>query len=187
MGLMRFYYPDAPFMVHGFHPPRLSPGDHGMGRWGFGITLGAGFARRCIDVPITPAMLERSSARAIELLRLLFPEPHMLGEHEQPLAFQGGGFLLTNISVPGNACGLDMDWSDLRDINGLIELGGIHQGLASGVGLLPHNVDGWRQANALLTLWLDWYQTACAIIDWPSTLPPAGPAALTPVREETND
>jgi hypothetical protein len=58
--------------------------------------------------------------------------------------------LLTNLSVPGNACGLDMDWNAFNNL-------GNHTPTHDCIEYYPHNVDTMQQSVGLLAVWTTWY------------------------------
>lgn len=62
-------------------------------------------------------------------------------DHQRFLRF--GEFGLMHFDVPGNACGLDFDYSE-QDV------------MKRGVRFAPHNVDNTLQQSALMTIWLMW-------------------------------
>ena len=50
---------------------------------------------------------------------------------------------LAHFDVPGNACGMDLDWQH-RDIQ------------EDGFELLPHNIDSPEQQSTLFAIWVWW-------------------------------
>ncbi len=69
--------------------------------------------------------------------------------------------LLTNLSVPGNACGLDLEWGAFDRLQRDAE-----RGAAYGIVWAPHNVDSWWQAVSLLQVWLAWYDLTGGMIHY---------------------
>lgn len=62
--------------------------------------------------------------------------------HQRFLKF--GEYGLMHFNVPGNACGLDFNYS------------GNYKVLERGANYLPHNVDHSNQQSTLLAIWLMW-------------------------------
>lgn len=87
-----------------------------------------------------------------------------------PYSFIEGSWLLQYAQVPGDACDLGLDdaenfigeWqSHLRFVEEMKERGESFPA----VNYVPHNVDSHQQASALLALWLNWANTASAVLN----------------------
>jgi len=136
----------------------------GLGAWAFQIELSMEMARWLWAYPLPDLQHFKQDLRErLADVRLcsgiggVQPEPFL----DYPrLNFWDDRCLLTNISVPGNACGLDMDPRDydyVKQENPLPEF--------QRVRLLPHNVDSMLQAVSLISLFTGWAECACAIAE----------------------
>jgi hypothetical protein len=133
-----------------------------MGSYGFSVGLKPEFAKRFYEREIKGKEEKRISKIGEELVEgifsvkkdLFFERPYHFVENQE-----GNSTLLLNwCNVPGNACDLGIEGTDLSRHKGenfgdedfLIEYG-------------PHNIDSLQQASGLLALWLRWTEIAYAI------------------------
>lgn len=138
------------YELQGFGPPM--PGEDRMGMWGFNIALDPDFADAAKEFEAPRDYHERfhrSAVRIGESCAGYEGNKHSVG-------FLGDTLLLTNVSVPGNACSLDVDREQLS------RLGTEYP--PRQVLYAPHNVDTAGQAAGLLAIWADWYITALATL-----------------------
>lgn len=141
------------YRIENFPPSR----SHSLGSYGFSIYLDREFAIKVSTIQQPKNMLMFYNDISIFLRNIEMedhPSRHML--------FYNDSILLTNISVAGNACGLDVEWNNFTDvISGFSEKShGIYKHLA----YHPHNVDGIRQAYALIGVFSEWYSFAYAMM-----------------------
>lgn len=132
---------------------------HSMGGWGFNIVLDGTFAVKLASLPLQDHVKERLNKLTNPIVRKLWNCPKEsekdwdMYDCEPKFNFWDDTMLLTNVSVPGNACGLDAEHYDFSMvIKGEKPLGGFRYG--------PHNVDGMGQASMLLIAWLKWFEMA---------------------------
>lgn len=130
---------------------RFEPVQHlDIGAYGFSIELDGDFAQTQKLYEIQPFSLSRLNEMGVKILKKIFP-----GEGQfirTPFNFWEGTCLLTNVTVPGNACGLDMSHTDFHSLCS-------GRAPQESVQYAPHNVDNPRQAYALLSLWLKWFDS----------------------------
>jgi len=133
--------------------------DNTWGGRGFNIDLSAEFARRCkaqkLHDEVRTHLVKECRRDVVAIMGKDLPLfPCRLNFWEETC-------LLTNIDVPGNACGLDMGYSDF----GALDDTDRDSFRWRGVQYLPHNVDTIFQATALLGGWLRWYSLADIAIE----------------------
>lgn len=151
---MGYIYPQAAFRIDGLYPPERG---QEFGRFGFGVSLDSRFAKQCLETP-RPKM-ERVTRIADETLVRLFDEvcmPH------RALLWWKDTCLLHGVSAPGNACDLTSDYSEIERLADGVDESRDVWGWA--LEYSPHNVDGVRQAYALLSVWLTWYNCVTATL-----------------------
>ncbi len=153
-------YPNEPFyVVSSFQP---SSGNN-LGRFGFSVGLDPNFAKKAFEKEISEEIYKRFDKMGKSIIAL----SGFKGKFTQPpykfVENQKGN--LTNLlrwcDVPGDACDLGIDGSELsnlmtREFDDLIKY-------KSMIEYGPHNVDSPQQAYALLSLWLNWSNHALAI------------------------
>lgn len=133
----------TPYRIQGFG--RLA-GTSGAA--GFSVVVPIEFAdeARKWNRPETVDKMLKDYAREIwpRHMEWMGGEDHIASYIDKAFRFDGDTYLLTNLNVPGNACGLDQDrifgapWS-------------------ASYGWTPHNVDSPSQASALLSMWIRWF------------------------------
>lgn len=138
------------YMVQGFQPPRSQ--EHRMGMWGFTISLDPAFALAAKGMPLDAEYLSLLRTGALRVGEACAGYKGL--RESQTVNFWGETMLLTNVSVPGNACGLDADQRDFERLSQ--EYGPIS------FDYTPHNVDTMGQAAGLLSIWTSWFQVALA-------------------------
>jgi len=151
-------YPNKCFYtISGFLPPydTSSP----LGGYGFSIGLNAKFAKKCIEFKVNDYVNERVISDGKNVHTRIFNYCHCNPYHfiidEKNDNYTG---LLNFVTVSGNACDLGICGSTIDDImkmndNDLVEF---HS----------HNVDSIKQAYALLSLWLFWYDFIYSNLDF---------------------
>ena len=148
---MREYH----YRIEGFCPRT----DISMGRWGFGIRMDTQYAWQLKQLPLRDEWEERIVEIGTDAVKATLLHDFKPMFDTPRLHFWENTCLLTNLSVPGNACGLDMDWRDFDHLQADAERDANY-----GITWLPHNVDSWWQALSLLQVWLAWYDLTCGMI-----------------------
>lgn len=143
------------YRIENFPPSR----SHSLGSYGFSIYLDREFAISASRI-LQPKNFYKFCNAIAGFLRDINMEDHP----SRHMLFYNNSILLTNISVAGNACGLDVIWNNCIDvISGASERSfGLYKHLA----YHPHNVDGIRQAYALIGVFSEWYAFADAVMDF---------------------
>lgn len=114
--------------------------DISMGGWGFNIILDEEYAKFMMALKMDFEHLKKFKARLSEGLSNIMK----FTESYPRLQFHENSCLLTNISVPGNACGLDQfNCIDGNDFT-----------------YQPHNVDCENQASGLLYVFTEWMEVS---------------------------
>jgi len=126
--------------------------DIDMGRWGFGIHLSAKYAALLKSVSINKDRISNLHVQCHQALKAVLGGSYLdLFDRSYPhLQFWDNTCLLTNLSVPGNACGLYMEWNSFNNL-------GNHMPTHDCIEYYPHNVDSMEQAVGLLAVWTTWY------------------------------
>lgn len=128
-----------------------------MGGWGFNIVLSSEAAIKCAAQPLQAHVKQRLNEMCNPVIRDMWRVPRPIDvewdmyDCEPRLTFWEDTMLLTNLTVPGNACGLDADHGSFERV-----LGG--ESIIGGFKLTPHNVDSRDQAVALMITWLNWFE-----------------------------
>ena len=141
-------------MAYGYHykvenfTPRT---DISMGAWGFSIELDYDFAKECYKYQIEPDWKKRLDEKCHENVVAAQGKDYPLFRHDH-YNFWDETLLMTNCSVFGNACGLDMEYNNFDDVKR-----DHPRREYSRVGYHPHNVDTIWQAVALLICFTTWY------------------------------
>ncbi len=146
------------YRIEGFCPPTLSEGETHMGKWGFVIQLTPEFVRDAMAVDMTDYTYQRMQELTQDKLDIIWDSPLFT---QSPLRFHAQNeergakltTLLTNISVPGNACGLDMEWDKLSMVERAIEKSEPFKDFMR-IPLIPHNVDCQLQQYSLLVAFM---------------------------------
>jgi len=141
-------------------PPR--DGEHSMGGHGFNIRLHGGFAQQLMEAELSDHGRDNLTWKAREIIdKIMGPSGSL---YRDPISFwdERDGIkptkaLLTNITVPGNACGLDVDWGTLDRLKRRSD---------AWIDYLPHNVDGYKQSYCLLSIFLYWANITGVLINW---------------------
>jgi len=149
---MKFWY-----SIENFGAPYLEPGDTGMGKWGFTIKLDPLFVWQCTQTVADGETVKRMNQLVGDQINRYWDAP--LFSHT-PLTFYESSILLSNVTVPGNACGLDMEWNALSAVRRNYPNFGEYEA----VELLPHNVDHRLQQDSLLAGWLIWARYITALL-----------------------
>lgn len=139
------------YSIQSFCPPQ---GENRLGMWGFSIALDTTFAQVVKSRALTDRFLEQLQTAAADW-------------GDRCAGYDGGSIprvnfwddtmLLTNISVPGNACGLDMERDHFSRLDD-------QRWPPRQIDYDPHNVDTMGQAAGLLAIWLFWFEGAFAQI-----------------------
>lgn len=98
------------------------------------------------------AMGEMDEERVQAHARAMVCESDRRGEHHHWLTFRPE-VGLAHIDVPGNACGLDLDFKSEE----------IYE--KAGFTLLPHNIDTAEQQSTIFAIWVWWAQCVETYVD----------------------
>jgi len=148
------------YRIEGFEPH-----GEGMGRWGFNVKLDINFARRAFQKEISEEIYENLGKIGEEIIRNIFPAYnficppylHLRNNDGKPNPMKGNLTLLVgNLNVPGDACGLDVDYRDLEDLTK-------EETYEKYLTYSPHNMYNMKQAYALLSIFTRWVDAADAI------------------------
>ena len=130
-------------------------------QWGFAVDLDPYFAIKLRGMNISPERTNRFQSEGREIIKL-----HRIKGmvHEKnPHHFIEESPLIQGVNVPGDAADLSLDefWRDEFQSDSWRELikTGEKQELPP-VSYTPHNIDTKDQAFCLLSLWLNWANTA---------------------------
>lgn len=152
-------------MGHSYHYEILSwtpRTDQVMSRWGFTIRMDYQMAKILKSKKITEQHYDRITELGKDVIISIFGKEDPMVKHlHPPYQFWDDTYLLTNLSVPGNACGLDMSNGDFERINSDNE----YESEWNCVEWHPHNVDVNQQASTLLAIWLRWFSLAKMIAE----------------------
>jgi len=133
------------YIIEGFQPST-----HMMiGGYGFSVLLRKDIALKLLDKDYKES--EMISKIAESHIEFMFGENHLSRPHYHFFERDGKkSWLLQYSTVPGNACDLGIAFADLNDTK-IID--GVEYVIYS-----SHNVDSPRQAYALLSIWLTWFE-----------------------------
>ena len=146
-------YPNKCFyVINGFLPPHEG---NVMGGYGFSIGLKVEFAKKCLNYKITNKNIENLNNYGLERINRIFGH-----EDRKPFYFHDVDdewtILLRWVQVPGNACDLGDGGLEPKDI--------LKMNDDDFIEFEPHNVDSMKQAYALSSLWLKWYDCAFSFV-----------------------
>lgn len=134
--------------------PPIFPLEHRPpGAWGFGVELDTAFAKKLRRVSLDESFYEHLEKIGNSLIKDILPSS-LVEKRWKPYSFVEGSSLLHYVKVPGNACDLCLEHfcqNDFFENN----LDSIHR-----VNYTPHNIDSKDQAFALLSLWINWANSA---------------------------
>lgn len=153
---------DYHYKIIGFCPRT----DLSMGRWGFHVELDFDFAVRLHMFKLKAAEQRELRKRFRAIAMTISAKQYPLFEDYPRVSFLDDSMLISNIAVPGDACGLDID--DSREIRSR------ERHRLSVVQYHPHNVDVMVQAVQLLAVFAEWYLVAAATVG----------RSITPLDEE---
>lgn len=142
--------------------PLVPREDLTLGRWGFCIELDGNFAHVARQNEMTEFARNRFLEIGREIIGVYFPKHDMKLVHP-PYHFVADSWLLQYVQVPGDACDLGFDQSALHEFctawqsqREVTERFPVNYG--------PHNVDNSAQAFCLQALWLNWANSAAAVL-----------------------
>ena len=135
------------YMIEGFSPSAHMT----AGGYGFNVLLRKDIVLALFNKDYKEG--ERISNIAESHIDILFGENQLLRPHYHFMERKNGkiSWLLQYCTVPGNACDLGIAFADLNDTRLIDEV--------EYVIYSSHNVDGVKQAYALLSIWLTWFNT----------------------------
>ncbi len=152
------------YQIEHLYPP--DPKEGGLSMWGFNITMCGKFANKLANMTLDPERAETYRTKNLNpIIRNLWnyteDKEYVYDIHScEPrlqFGYGDGNCLLTNLTVPGNACGLDMEHGSYEEAkSGQTDL----KGNFMPVVYRPHNVDHRDQALALLIVFNEWYRVA---------------------------
>jgi len=141
------------YIISGYLPPSENSQ---MGGYGFSISLRVSFAKKCLLFKITDKQAQRMNKICKTIHKQI-----MNFEDRDPLFFEyldkEQTVLLNFATVLGNACDLGICGFES---NRILEMND-----DDFIEYHPHNVDSIKQAYALLSIWLQWYDFAYALVD----------------------
>ena len=132
----------------------LAPHGEGLHSYSFSAYVDGGFAKKAFETKLPERGRKNIDSMGKETLRRLFGNDRLRGS---PYHFVDDTCLLRFIQVPGDACDLGIDGSDVSDIRNKT-----HDWYR--VEYKPHNVDSHTQAYALASLFLRWADLAEAVM-----------------------
>jgi len=122
------------YKIKGWNPSR----ENQMGGSGFSIILTPKWKEAVIKSGLTQENINTSiSKRFVQTLKEHGYSESRIGD----IRISWGEWGIEHITVPGNACGLDIDYSPIGYLNGEVSLD-------------PHNVDTIFQASLILSIFL---------------------------------
>ena len=132
------------YIIEGYQPST-----HMMiGGYGFSVLLKKDIALALLDKEYKEG--ESISSIAEKHIEFMFGENHLSRPHYHFMERDGKkSWLLQYCTVPGNACDLGIAFADMNDTKTID--GDVYVIYSS------HNVDSSRQAYALLSIWLTWF------------------------------
>ena len=144
------------YRIEGFSPPSKRGQVSG---YGFNISLDRDFAKKAFQTEIPE--------KAYENLQKIAKSIIMSGIDYDPMIRTPYVFvpnkdkqltcLLQYCTVPGNACDMGLDWSEINDLS-------FKNHFSNYITYTPHNIDHHNQANLLLSIWLNWFDGAEAFL-----------------------
>lgn len=145
------------YVIEGFEPATYVD----MGRYYFSVGIEKSLAKKALEYKIEDEVVEKLRKIGQEIMAgtgLLkkddkFASPYGYRFHENE---NKTTLLISNVSVPGDACELSLDWSEFRELNK-------ENSCEKFFGYYPHNIDNTVQAYTLLSLWLRWAEHVKAI------------------------
>lgn len=126
------------YKIKGWFPPDK---EQTMGGWGFSIVLTERWKEAVAKSSINQESIDNLIRNLGDQILMGHGRNYCVGKPTHHLRIKWGEWGPEHISVPGNACGLDIDYSGF----------GIEKGE---VCLYPHNVDHITQASMILCLFL---------------------------------
>lgn len=149
---------EHPYRITGYVPVQGG----GLHSHSFGIEVHWQFAQAAASIK-QEDFQEQAAERAVKRLEIIWPD---MEYYRPPLRFYQDSILVTNIQVPGNACGLD---ASVEDVQELLKPDANKRRAEAmrwphALRYSPHNLDGMRQAYGLLSLWLSWFNVAAAYV-----------------------
>lgn len=157
---MRFIYQVPPIF-----PGCNEEGKHGG--YGFSTSIDNEFAILARKTPMNDYSVNLLQKEGREIVKGF----NLKGicEKNTPYFFAEGSWLLQHVQVPGDATDLGIDnFSDFTDRwEHYLEFAEKMKNKGESLGIMryvPHNIDSYPQAVALLALWLNWANIASAIL-----------------------
>lgn len=139
------------YKVEGFSPPQKG---REMGGYGFSVYLIRDFAKRARQKIITSETQERFQEIAREnIIKRLFSNKYF----KPPYSFVEDSLLVQSFHVPGDACDIDADWMEVDSLKD-------EKSFRNFIEYHPHNVDNFRQAYALFSIFSEWVEYAEALL-----------------------
>jgi len=124
-----------------------------MGGYGLSIYLDPLIALRFKEFKRNTELTDTLQEDARAISQSLFPDDY--DEIVNPYQFLEDSLLLQNCKVPGFSCDLGADFDAIERLCAETP---------RGLEFRPHNIDGFTQASALLSLWLNWFNTAKSFV-----------------------
>lgn len=158
---MKFIYQVPPII------PKGKDEEWKPGYYGFMAHLDTGFAvdaRGTLMNESAHEILQKDARKIIKSFKM-----KGMFERDTPYCFLAGSWLLQYVVVPGDATDLGLshvedfgcDWHSFAGYAKELRRKGESLG---GICYVPHNVDTHQQASVLSALWLNWANTANAVL-----------------------
>lgn len=163
MGMMKFIY-EVPALA-----PKGKDEECRPGGYGFTTTLDGDFAVAARKTPMEDKRLEIFQKDGSEIIKR--SKLKGIGYSGNPYVFIENSMLLHYVQVPGNACDLGLHWFEefvedrWPNHSKLIDELKRRGDSPAPVRYIPHNVDSFQQASALLALWLNWANSSTWILN----------------------
>jgi hypothetical protein len=138
------------YRINGFSPPN----PYRLGGYGYTILLDREFALKALNTK-QPEYIKNFHEDIDNLLEILKISNKPYGH----VRFCNDTMLISNISVFGNSCGLDIDWKSLE-----LVIDEHNHGYENDLAYYPHNVDSITQAYSLLSVFFVWYEYTEAVM-----------------------
>lgn len=155
-----YVYKNASYRIEHFYPDhrRLDK----ILSHGFSIHLELEVAQKLINIKLPKDhLLNDIGLRYIQTVFGKCYDNDRLISYRSPFDFYKDSILVSHVNVPGNACSLDINSNNIKDLTPKTHLNNL---VSTAISWEPHNVDSRNQAFTLLSLWLLWYESAMTYI-----------------------
>ncbi len=147
--------------------PRLD--QNGLGDYYFSFGIKKEFAKKCFEKEITEEGYNNFQDLGRKMFTKVFgnDEHNPLFDYDYPYRFFGNSkgnntCLIRNLTVPGNACGLDVNIND--DMEKALDRVNEYENF---IKYHSHNIDSTSQCYAFLSLLTTWEETIDCVLNAP--------------------